>query len=119
MKEIPRSLQESAAGYTLALKIFRKRQDRDKSTVRCAGFAIAHGLGFRINKFAIDHRSHHQHVIAGRMFIHYLALEPSQSLKQQGWANAIVRPIHQSQFVGSGWPAGNGWPDLTDPSSAR
>jgi hypothetical protein len=46
-----------------------------------------------------------QHVIARTMFIHDLALEPSQSRTQQGRANAIVHPIRQNQFVGSGWPA--------------
>jgi hypothetical protein len=50
--------------------------------VHGAGFAIGHGLGFRIQQLAIDHLCQHQHVVAGRVFAENLALEPSQCRSQ-------------------------------------
>ena len=56
-------------------------------------------MGSALESNAIDHLSQHQHVVAGQVFAHHLALEPGQGLKQQGYPDAARRPLHQSQFV--------------------
>jgi hypothetical protein len=61
-------------------------------------------MGSALESNAIDHLSQHQHMVAGRVFAHHLALEPGQGLKQQGYPDAARRPLHQSQFVGAGRP---------------
>ena len=83
----------------------RTRGKQRRGAIHFAGLAIGHGLGFGIEKLATDHFSQHQHVVAGGVFAQNLALEPSQCLTQQGWAEAARRPFCPSQFIVAGRPA--------------
>ena len=56
-----------------------------------------------IHQGAIDHLSQNQHVVAGRVFVHDTAFEPSRGLTQQGRPGTARRPF-DDQLFGAGWP---------------